>query len=156
MINLAEALAAWLDTLDSWGATTSLVHGDCKPAQFFINNEQVVLLDFDHGGMADPAVDVGTYLATLQQMQVKETLKNRGQPVPCAAWVPDLKRQFLEMYCRTSGYPSGFWHRAEWYEAVALLRKAIRAFQRSPFSPLPAALVVEAWKGLEKLPPPQA
>ncbi|HZM22092.1 MAG TPA: phosphotransferase [Anaerolineales bacterium] len=154
IIKLADALSAWLDTLDLWGATTCLVHGDCKPAQFLINNQQIVLLDFDHGGMADPAVDVGTFLATLQQMQIKETLKNRGRPVPCASWLPGLKRQFLEVYCSASGYPSEFWHLAEWYEAVALLRKTIRAFQRSPFSPLPAALVTEAWKGLETLPPP--
>jgi hypothetical protein len=155
IIKTADALSAWLDTLDQWGASTCLVQGDCKPAQFFIKDQQVFLLDFDHAGMADPAVDVGTYLATLQQMQVKETLKNRGQPVPCASWIPDLKRQFLEAYCNAGSYPSGFWYLAKWYEAVALLRKAIRAFQRSPFSPLPAALVAEAWKELETLPPPR-
>lgn len=151
---LADALSAWLDTLDHWGATICLVHGDCKPAQFLIHNAQVALLDFDHCGMADPAVDVGTFLATLQQMQVKQTMKNHGKPARSTAWMPDLKQQFLEAYCRASGSPTGFTQRAAWYEAVGLLRKAIRGFERSPFSPLPAALVVEAWKGLETLPPP--
>jgi hypothetical protein len=154
IINLADALSAWLDMLVQWGATTCLVHGDCKPAQFLIRDQQVALLDFDHCGMADPAVDVGTFLATLQQMEIRQTIKNRGQPAPCASWMPGLKREFLEAYCSASGYPSGFWHRAAWYEAVALLRKAIRGFERSPFSPLPAVLVAEAWKGLETLPPP--
>ena len=154
IIQLADALSAWLDTLDQWGATICLVHGDCKPSQFLINDQRVALLDFDHCGLADPAVDVGTFLATLQQMEVRQTIKNRRQPAPCASWMPDLKREFLETYCTASGYPSGFWHRAEWYEAVALLRKAIRGFERSPFSPLPAALVAEAWKGLKTLPPP--
>jgi hypothetical protein len=154
IIKLADALSTWLDTLDQWGATTCMVHGDCKPAQFLIQDQQIALLDFDHCGMADPAVDVGTFLATLQQMKVKQTVKNRGQPARCASWLPDLKRQFLEAYCRASGDPSGFWQRAEWYEAVGLLRKAIRGFERSPFSPLPAALVAEAWKGLETLPSP--
>ena len=140
--------------LDQWGATACLVHGDCKPAQFLIRDQQVALLDFDHCGMADPAVDVGTFLATLQQMKVKQTMKNRGKPARCTDWLPDLKRQFLEAYCSASGDPSGFWQRAGWYEAVGLLRKAIRGFERSPFSPLPAALVAEAWKGLETLPPP--
>jgi hypothetical protein len=154
IIKLADALSAWLDSLEQWGATTCLVHGDCKPAQFLIKDQQVALLDFDHCGMADPAVDVGTYLATLQQMKVRETIKNRGQPAPCASWLPGLKRQFLEAYCSASGYPPEFWHRAAWYEAAALLRKAIRGFERSPFSQLPAALVAEAWKGLETLPPP--
>ena len=154
IFKLADALSSWLDTLDHWGAMTCLVHGDCKPAQFLINDQQVALLDFDHCGMADPAVDVGTFLATLQQMKVKQTMKNRGKPARCTDWLPGLKRQFLEAYCGASGYSSGFWHRAEWYEAVGLLRKAIRGFERSPFSPLPAALVAEAWKGLETLPPP--
>ncbi len=154
IIKLADALSAWLDTLGQWGATTCLIHGDCKPAQFLIKDQQAALLDFDHCGMADPAVDVGTFLATLQQMKVKQTMKNRGKPACCTDWLPGLKRQFLEAYCSASGDPSGFWQRAEWYEAVALLRKAIRGFERSPFSPLPSALVAEAWKGLETLPPP--
>ena len=154
IIKLADALSTWLDTLDQWGATTCMVHGDCKPAQFLIQDRQIALLDFDHCGMADPAVDVGTFLATLQQMKVKETVKNQGRPPRCTSWLPDLKRQFLETYCRASDDQSGFRHRAEWYEAVGLLRKAIRGFERSPFSPLPAALVVEAWQGLETLPPP--
>lgn len=154
IIELADTLSTWLDTLDQWGATTCMVHGDCKPAQFLIQDQQIALLDFDHCGMADPAVDVGTFLATLQQMKVKQTVKNHGQPPRCTNWLPDLKRQFLETYCSTSGYPSGFWQRAEWYEAVGLLRKAIRGFERSPFSPLPAALVGEAWQGLKTLPAP--
>ena len=154
IIKLAGALSAWLDTLEQWGATSCLIHGDCKPAQFLIKDQQAALLDFDHCGMADPAVDVGTFLATLQQMKVRQTMKNRGKRAPCTDWLPGLKRQFLEAYCTASGAPSGFWQRAEWYEAVALLRKAIRGFERSPFSPLPDALLAEAWKGLETLPPP--
>jgi aminoglycoside phosphotransferase (APT) family kinase protein len=130
------------------------VHGDCKPSQFLIKNQQVALLDFDHCGMADPAVDVGTFLATLQQMQVKKIIKNRGRPTHSITWMPNVKQQFLEAYFQSSGSPSGLLERAAWYEAVGMLRKAIRAFERSPFSPLPAALLGEAWKGLEKLPPP--
>jgi aminoglycoside phosphotransferase (APT) family kinase protein len=154
IIRLADGLSAWLNTLDAWGATICLVHGDCKPAQFLIQDTQVALLDFDHCGMADPAVDVGTFLATLQQMQVKQILKNHGEPARSTAWMPDLKQQFLDAYCRASDSPSVFLQRAAWYEAVGLLRKAIRGFERSPFSPLPAALVAEAWKGIETLPPP--
>jgi aminoglycoside phosphotransferase (APT) family kinase protein len=154
IINLADALSAWLDTLDQWGARICLVHGDCKPSQFLIQDGNVALLDFDHCGMADPAVDVGTFLATLQQMQVKKIVKNRGRPAACTTWMPGVKQQFLEAYLQASGSPAGLPERAAWYEAVGLLRKAIRAFERSPFSPLPAALLAEAWKGLETLPPP--
>jgi hypothetical protein len=68
--------------------------------------------------------------------------------------MPELKQRFLEAYCSASGSPSGFLHRAAWYEAAGLLRKAIRGFERSPYSPLPEALVAEAWKRLETLPRP--
>jgi len=153
IIKLVDALATWLDTLDKWGATACMVHGDCKPAQFLIGDQQVALLDFDHCGMADPAVDAGTFLATLQQMQVKQVLKNRGRPVRCSVWMPTLKQQFLETYCRLSDAPSRFTQRAGWYEAVGLLRKAIRGFERSPFSPLPTALIAAGWRVLEILPP---
>jgi hypothetical protein len=44
-----------------------------------------------------------------------------------------------------------FRRRAAWYEAVALLRKALRSFGRSPFSPLPALLIAEAWDCLKDL-----
>jgi hypothetical protein len=90
----------------------------------------------------------------LQQMQVKKIVKNHGRPAACTTWMPGVKQQFLEAYLQASGSPAGLPERAAWYEAVGLLRKAIRAFERSPFSPLPAALLAEAWKGLETLPPP--
>jgi aminoglycoside phosphotransferase (APT) family kinase protein len=154
IVKLAQTLSAWLDTLDQWGARSCLVHGDCKPSQFLIDGQRAALLDFDHCGMADPAVDLGTFLATLQQMQVKQTLRDHGRPAPSTGWLPDLKGQFLEAYCAASGDPSAFWQRAAWYEAVGLLRKAIRGFERSPFSPLPAALVADAWRGVAALPPP--
>lgn len=154
IVKLAQTLSAWLGTLDQWGARTCLVHGDCKPSQFLINGQRAALLDFDHCGMADPAVDLGTFLATLQQMQVKQTLKDHGRLPPSVRWLPDLKRQFLEAYGAASGDAPVFWQRTAWYEAVALLRKAIRGFERSPFSPLPAALVAEARKGVAALPAP--
>jgi hypothetical protein len=151
---LADSLARWLSSLEQWGAGITLVHGDCKPAQFLISQDQIALLDFDHCGMADPAGDVGTFLATLQQMQLLRTLKDHGRIPRCSAWLPGLKQQFLQAYCQAGGYAPSFELRAVWYEAVGLLRKAIRSFERSPFSPVPSALVTEAAHRLEGLPAP--
>jgi thiamine kinase-like enzyme len=162
MGELAAALPAWLDHLPEWGAEISLIHGDCKPSQFLIGSEHVALLDFDHCGMADPANDVGTFLATLRQMAVRQALKSR-QPAPAAArgaWLLSLEKEFLAEYClarasrRASPHAEVFRLRATWYEAVGLLRKALRGFGRSPFSPLPGALVAEAWRCLSDLPSP--
>jgi hypothetical protein len=154
IIALVDTLAGWLDSLDQWGATVTLVHGDCKPSQFLISHQQVALIDFDHCGMADPAGDVGTFLATLQQLKVKTAIKHHGSTPRCTDWMPELKQQFLDAYCAASGYAPSFQLRAGWYEAVGLLRKAIRSFERSPFSPVSSALVAEAFHSLEALPPP--
>jgi aminoglycoside phosphotransferase (APT) family kinase protein len=152
---LAAALPDWLARLDQWGAELSLVHGDCKPSQFLIGGDHVAILDFDHAGLADPANDVGTFLATLRQMALKQALKAHGD-APSAArtqWLLALERRFLDEYCAASSRGKEFYLRATWYEAVGLMRKALRAFGRSPFSPLPGELVALAWGCLADLPP---
>jgi aminoglycoside phosphotransferase (APT) family kinase protein len=155
MAELARALPAWVGWLDEWGAKLSLIHGDCKPSQFLISDDQVAILDFDHAGMADPANDVGTFLATLRQLAVRQSLKAHADSPSTAraAWLLALEGRFLDEYCGASGSGEGFHMRAIWYEAVGLLRKALRSFGRSPFSPLPVAMVAEAWNCLADLPP---
>jgi aminoglycoside phosphotransferase (APT) family kinase protein len=156
---LAAALAAWLPGLPAWGATIGLVHGDCKPGQFLLDGERVVLLDFDHCGTADPASDVGTFLASLRQSGRMQLLQATGAPGPAAVaaarrgWLQTLEGRFLDEYCAARDLDPGFRWRAGWYEAAALLRKALRAFARSPRSPVPAALSEEAWRCLAALPP---
>ena len=152
---LAVALAESLDELDGWGAETALVHGDCKPSQFLIGSSRVAILDFDHCGMADPASDVGAFLATLRQLDVRRSARAQAAPAPAPAPCErghrpgSLGRRFLAEYVERAGASPGLRPRAHWYEAAALLRKAIRAFQRCPWSPLPALLVDEAWCCLE-------
>ena len=158
MGQLAAALPAWVGWLDEWGAELSLIHGDCKPSQFLISNGRtefahVAILDFDHAGMADPANDVGTFLATLRQLALRQSLKAKGD-APSAAraeWLLALEKRFLDDYCIASDRGEGFRLRANWYEAVGLLRKALRGFARSPFSPLPGVMVAEGWNCLAEL-----
>jgi hypothetical protein len=99
------------------------VHGDCKPSQLHVAPSRTWLLDFDNCGLGDPALDVGTFLATLRQ---------RGQE--------DLELPFLEAYAG-GAVPDDLARRVRWHQSVALLRKAMRAFGRSPRSPVPAALM---------------
>ena len=49
----------------------SLVHGDCKPSQFLLADDLVAVLDLDHCGIADPAYDVGNFVASLRQGAVR-------------------------------------------------------------------------------------
>jgi len=133
-------------------ASPGLVHGDCKPSQFRQHRGAVTLLDFDHCGVADPASDVGSFLASLRQAGVRERFvaaPGSGQPGQLEA----LAATFLRAYLDGSGYhPAGtFGARANWYEAVALERKALRAYSRSPDSILPALLVREAHRVLDRV-----
>jgi aminoglycoside phosphotransferase (APT) family kinase protein len=154
MGELTAALSAGHEKLAEWGAEVGLVHGDCKPSQFLIGPEHVALLDFDHCGMADQASDVGTFLASLRQLAVRQWLKERGSMAARerSLWLGTLEQSFLGEYCAASGRGADFRRRATWYEAAALLRKALRSFARSPRSPLPAGLVDEAWRCLATLP----
>ncbi len=147
LASLAEQL---IDTAPVPGEL-SIVHGDCKPSQFLVGGTVdgygVALLDFDSAGLADPAADVGTFLATLRQLAVAG---RPGRPAGC-----DLETEFLSAYRQAAGAAAGVPRRARWHQAVALQRKAFRAFGRTARSGLPAALADEALRclrDLERLP----
>jgi aminoglycoside phosphotransferase (APT) family kinase protein len=147
MVDLVDALLSHTDGLDV--GARSLLHGDCKPSQFLVG-ERVAILDFDHAGMGDPACDIGDFTATLRQLSAREAVRARAARVVR----PDdrlhaLEERFLAAYTERDGSDPGLPERVPWYRAFALLRKAIRGFQRSPRSPLPAMLVDEAWRCLE-------
>jgi aminoglycoside phosphotransferase (APT) family kinase protein len=154
LIALAEALPAWFDALAGWDAEVSLVHGDCKHSQFLLTAAGPAILDFDHCGMSDPANDIGVYLATLRQLGIWQELKAGGGAAAAARkrWLRELEDRFLDAYVAASDFSPAFRLRATWYEAAALLRKALRGFARSPRSPMPGAQVEEAWRCLAELP----
>jgi hypothetical protein len=137
---LGARLASVAEDLERRGrdlppSARGLVHGDCKPSQFLLRPGAVALVDFDSCGVADPACDVGTFLASL-----------RHRTAPGAQ---DLPADFLAAYGRVAG--NGPSPRAGWYEAVALMRKALRAFARAPRSPVPATLADDARRCLTAL-----
>ena len=136
---------------------TSLVHGDCKPSQFLLHGSRVALLDLDHCGLADPAYDVGNFVASLRQQAVQQS-QQAVQSSDRLDRALELGSVFVDAYsaaARTAGpHPAGcegprFEDRAEVFVAVSLMRKALRAFARSPQSPIPLRLVAEAHRGLD-------
>lgn len=143
--DLAERLMRTLEQLPP--AHTGVVHGDCKPSQFLITDRGVVLLDLDHVGISDQAADVGTFLASLRQQDVRHALAGRsGRPSPSSGSLAEL---FLAGYLAGGGTCREL-SRTRWQEAVALERKALRAFARAPRSPVPSALIVEAHACLDR------
>jgi aminoglycoside phosphotransferase (APT) family kinase protein len=147
MAKVADRLLHMLGRLDHWGATVCLVHGDCKPSQFLIGPAGVSVLDLDHCGMADPASDVGAYMAGLRAREARRPARAGSRLHTARA-----RRRFLDAYVARRG-DDGLVLRVRWYEAAALLRKAYRAFQRSPSSRLAPALVAAADRALDALPP---
>ncbi|MDF2093339.1 hypothetical protein P0Y31_13390 [Knoellia sp. 3-2P3] len=149
---LGEAAAALAHRL---GATQRLlppprvgpVHGDCKPSQFLLGRTRVCVLDLDHVGVSDQAGDVGTFLASLRQQGIRRRLANRG---PADEALDTLAASFLDGYLRAGG-EVGDLPRIHWHVAVALERKALRAFARAPRSPMAAALIQEAQRCLDDL-----
>jgi aminoglycoside phosphotransferase (APT) family kinase protein len=138
--DLAARLAATAQTVPA--GAVGLVHGDCKPSQFLLRGDRdVVLLDLDSCGRADPAADVGTFLATLRQQALR-----RGSDQSSV----DLAAAFLDAYVDEA---AGAADRRSigWYEAVALERKALRCFARAPRSPLTRALVAHGHACLDRL-----
>lgn len=144
-----------LDRLPRPDLDRSLVHGDCKPAQFRLDGARVALLDLDHCGLADPAYDVGNLLASLRQQAIQH-----GHPRSGRAVAVELGAAFLDAYTAARSAPGGqaTWarplpdrleERVEAFVAISLMRKALRAFARDPRSSTARQLVAEAHRGLD-------
>ena len=144
---LAERLLRTYDELPP--GRVGMVHGDCKPGQFLLGEDVVYLLDLDHCGISDQAGDVGTFLASLRQLAVRR-LTAKARPA-LAVDLLDLAAIFRSTYLRHFDGDEGLPARIPWHEAMALQRKALRAFARAPRSPLTAALVAEGHRCLAQL-----
>ncbi|WP_127126224.1 phosphotransferase [Georgenia sp. SYP-B2076] len=149
LLGLARRLLGWRRP----DGTLSVVHGDCKPDQFLLQADHVALLDLDHCGLADPASDVGTFVASLRQ----EALRTDHSALATAA---RLGTSFVDGYTgaaapagvtATARPAGGLPARAEFYVAVALMRKALRAHARAPLSPLTRDYVEDAHWVLDHL-----
>ncbi|HEX2235456.1 MAG TPA: aminoglycoside phosphotransferase family protein [Actinomycetota bacterium] len=138
---MAAAVRALAAGVPRDGSPHVLVHGDCKPSQFLLAPGGTGILDFDHCAMADPASDVGTFVASLRQADVRRSL--RSAPRPPTPLRP-LEGRFLRAYLDAAPSSDAVLERAGWYVAAALLRKAQRSFARSLVSPLPGALTRQA------------
>src|SRR5207249_473425 len=101
MADLARSDERRLEQLSLESRQQHMVHADCKPSQFLIDGTKVGLLDFDHAGMADPALDVGTFMASLRQLGWRPSPKaRRSTHSNMDGSMRDLERSFLDSYCQ--------------------------------------------------------
>lgn len=130
-----------------------IVHGDCKPSQFLLQPDgRIALLDLDHCGISDQVGDAGTFVASLHQLAVRHRLSVRHQKAGAArlAQLAALELAFVQTYMERRAV-AVTQSMICWHTAIALERKALRAFARAPRSPLPQALAGEGQQYLDAL-----
>ena len=116
-------------------------HGGFKSSQLLIDTHQVFVVDFDGFCLADPALDVGYFLAYLCPSGLWYRRPGMRQ------WFEQAAETFLAAYCRAmreSGVASviidGIAARSQIYEAALLFKIATRRVNRLN-SPRPQELV---------------
>ena len=124
------------------GAARGIGAGTAK--RFADEGAHVAILDLDHCGIADPAYDVGNFVASLRQHGIRTSPAGaRAAEAPASTFVSaytDRARPAAQ---------EAFLARVDFYVGVALVRKALRAFARHPLSEEPLRYVEEAHRGLD-------
>ena len=101
----------------------SLIHGDCKPSQLLIDQGRVAFVDYDMTCLGDPAIDVGNFMA-----QFRKYALSTGE-----SYLRRWGSSFLAEYQARSS-ADGLTERALLFEALSLVRMAVRKFRTSPRS----------------------
>jgi len=126
--SLAEEANATLQRVETlvqgcaFGAP-SLIHGDCKPSQLLMDQGRVSLVDYDMASLGDPAIDVGNFMAQFIKYALSAGLSHLRQSAP----------SFLAAYQARSAR-DGLTERARLFQALSLVRLAVREFRKSPRS----------------------
>jgi len=128
---LGGRLGRWLDLAEAHAAPTAALplcqsHGDFSYTQLIFHGSQSGLVDFDNFCQAEPALDLGHFMAYLRFAGVKA----RGMsPTERAALGQDLAARFTAAYTGAGG-PAEALARVPVYETVSLVRLAVHAWQR--------------------------
>jgi len=128
---LAERASGWLQRLAAHARRSEplparLCHGDFKHTQLLFDGPRTGMVDFDTICLAEPALDVGHFVAYLNT-QV-EKMQRRGK---AGAPPRDLGERFLREYLAATGVDElRLRSRMAIYEAASLLRMALHSRQK--------------------------
>jgi hypothetical protein len=103
-----------------------LAHGDFKPEQLLFNGDGPGLVDFDELCQAEAALDLGKFVALLR-WDAEKIQRDRPRSSKLAE---RLVERFLDAYVGAADRPvdgTGLRRRTRLYEAIALLRLAVRS-----------------------------
>ena len=112
-----------------------LSHGDFTPSQVLIDDGTAAIVDMDTLCWADPALDLGRYLAHLDVLATKLS-GHDARPL-----VDDLSEAFVESYSAAAPSTSGgVVDRVGFYRALTLTRTAVHACRQTKDQRLDVAL----------------
>ena len=135
--DVADDLRGRIDKL-SWNApevpSPVLSHGGFTPSQVLIEGDTAAIVDLDTLCWADPALDVGCFLAHLD---VTATTLGGAD---ARALVDDLSQTFVDGYSRAAQGPSTEADRIGFFRALALTRIAVNACRQADDQRLDVAL----------------
>ena len=126
---LAEQLATRLEALQP--DTYRPAHGGFKASQLLFHSQRVFVVDFDHFCLADPALDVGYFLAYLRPSGLWHHRPGmRGWVEGSAASFINAYRQALRERNIDEATIDGILQRTRLYEAALLFKIATRRVNR--------------------------
>jgi len=145
---LGEQMETWLEQLSTYAEQSDALsmgfcHGDFTYTQLVFEGNQAGLVDFDSICQAEPALDLGHFLAYLRVAGLKAEKLADGGP---NTLVEQLSERFMTTYLATMGEQveevGRLRVRVAIYQMISLLRRALRSWQKFKGSRLENALVV--------------
>jgi hypothetical protein len=144
---LGAQFQSWLEQVESYAATSPTLdlcfsHGDFSYTQLIFEGQQTGLVDFDTVCQAEPALDLGQFLAYVR-MAVQKGRKS-ATPAP-AGLTEQLCEQFLQAYMAAGDHLEDealLRRRVPVYELVSLLRLALHSWQKLKGSRLEFVLTI--------------
>jgi ABC-type multidrug transport system fused ATPase/permease subunit/thiamine kinase-like enzyme len=145
---LGVLLESWLSRISTYAEQSdalnlSFAHGDYTYTQLIFAGQQAGLVDFDSVCQAEPALDVGHFLAYLRVAGFKAQKLADDRPTTL---VEELCERFLNTYITTMGErvddEERLRVRVAIYQIISLLRRALRSWQKFKGSRLENALAL--------------
>jgi aminoglycoside phosphotransferase (APT) family kinase protein len=146
--DLGAQFEAWLEQLGAYAEQSdalqpSFSHGDYTYTQVIFQGRQAGLVDFDSVCQAEPALDLGQFLAYLKVagFKAKQVASNES-----SALVQELSDRFMRTYMIAMGgrIEDGerLRIRVAVYQMISLLRRALRSWQKFKGSRLENAIAL--------------
>jgi len=145
---LGAQFQSWLDRIESYAEESDALlprfcHGDYTYAQVIFDGRQSGLVDFDTVCQAEPALDLGQFLAYLRAAAHKARKAASSGATPIGV---QLGEHFLDTYIAAAGDQvedaERLRIRASVYEVVSLMRMALHSWQQLKATRLENAIAV--------------